>query len=83
MKAIHIIAVVLLIIGGLNWGLTAFNFNVVTTVFGSGTIANVIYILVGLSALWELFTHKGNCALCVKDEEEDDIEDNPMDSPEM
>ena len=64
MKAIHMIAFVLLVIGGLNWGLTAVGFNVVEKIFGSGNIANIIYILVGLSALWEAFTHKSNCKYC-------------------
>lgn len=65
MKAIHMIAWVLLIIGGLNWGLDALGFNVVEKIFGEyATITRIIYILVGLSALWELFTHRRNCRMC-------------------
>ncbi len=53
------IAMILLIIGGLNWGLTAFDWNVVDGIFGMGSvIAKVIYILVGLSALYVIFTMK-------------------------
>lgn len=64
MKALHMVAFTLLLIGGLNWGLTAFHFNVVEKIFGAGTITMLIYILVGLSALLELFTHKGACKTC-------------------
>ena len=66
MKAIHIIAFILLVIGGLNWGLVgAFQFNLVDKIFGSMMwLENLIYILVGLAALWEVFTHKSNCKHC-------------------
>ncbi|MEK7212619.1 MAG: DUF378 domain-containing protein [Patescibacteria group bacterium] len=47
------IALVLVIIGGLNWGLVAFNYNVVDAIFGMGSpVATIVYILVGLSALY-------------------------------
>ncbi len=46
------IAFVLVIVGALNWGLTAFGYNLVDMIFGMGsTIAMVVYVLVGLSAL--------------------------------
>jgi uncharacterized membrane protein YuzA (DUF378 family) len=46
------IAFVLVIVGALNWGLTAFGYNLVDMIFGAGsTIAMVVYVLVGLSAL--------------------------------
>jgi hypothetical protein len=65
MKALHMVAFTLLVIGGLNWGLTAFHFNVVDKIFGVGSpVATIIYVLVGLSALLELFTHKGACKMC-------------------
>ena len=65
MKALHMTAWVLVIIGGLNWLLTAFHWNLVEKIFGAGsTITMVIYILVGLSALYELFTHKSTCKMC-------------------
>lgn len=53
--AIDWIALVLVIIGGLNWGLAVFDFNLVSSIFGMGTIAKVIYALVGLSALWMIY----------------------------
>lgn len=48
------VAFVLVIIGGLNWGLVgAFNFNLVTTIFGDMTVVTrIVYILVGLSAIY-------------------------------
>jgi uncharacterized membrane protein YuzA (DUF378 family) len=49
----------------LNWLLVgAFDFNLVTTIFGAGVVAKVVYVLVGLSALVEIFTHKKNCTMC-------------------
>jgi uncharacterized membrane protein YuzA (DUF378 family) len=65
MKTVHIIAFILLIIGGLNWLLTAFNWNIVSNIFGPGsTIANAIYILIGLAAIWEAVMHGKNCKMC-------------------
>jgi uncharacterized membrane protein YuzA (DUF378 family) len=45
---------VLLIVGGLNWGLVgAFNFNLVTTLFGTvSVVTTVIYVAVGLAAVY-------------------------------
>jgi uncharacterized protein len=53
----HAIARVLLIVGGLNWGLHAFDKNLVDMIFSTGsTLAMVVYVLVGLAALYEIFT---------------------------
>ena len=56
MKALDMAALILLIIGGLNWGLVGlFNFNLVAEIFGEDTfLTDLIYTLVGLSALWVL-----------------------------
>jgi uncharacterized protein len=64
MKAIHMIAFVLLVIGGLNWLLVALGWNLVTMIFGMGTLTNVIYILIGISALIIAFSHKKDCKMC-------------------
>ena len=46
------VAWVLVVIGALNWGLVGFfNFNLVTSLFGTGMLSSVIYDLVGLSAV--------------------------------
>lgn len=51
------IALILAIIGGLNWGLVgAFNFDLVAAIFGAGSaISRIVYILVGLAALYLIF----------------------------
>jgi len=56
MKLINWIAYILVVIGGLNWGLTALGYNVVEKILGTGTITTIVYILVGLSALLTIFT---------------------------
>ncbi len=59
------IAFILLVVGGLNWLLVAFGYNLVDSIFGMGSmIAKIIYILVGLSAILEAVTHKSNCMCC-------------------
>ena len=58
MKALHVTAFTLLVIGGLNWLLVGFGWNLVDYLFGMGSVVSkIIYILVGLSAIVELFVH--------------------------
>ena len=54
MKVIDKIALVLIIIGAINWGLIGFfQFNLVDTIFGQMSIlSRIIYALVGISGLW-------------------------------
>lgn len=54
MKNLELAALVLLIVGGLNWGLVGLlNFNLVTTLLGEGSVlTTVVYALVGLSAVY-------------------------------
>ncbi len=57
MKALNLITLMLIIVGGLNWGLMGtFQFDLVATIFdGDETAgARLIYVLVGLSALYQL-----------------------------
>jgi uncharacterized membrane protein YuzA (DUF378 family) len=50
------IALILVIIGGLNWGLVGlFGLDLVATIFGAGILAKIVYVLVGLSALWMIY----------------------------
>ena len=53
MRTVQIIALILTIIGALNWGMIAlFNFNLVSTLFGEGTLVTlIIYGLVGFAGL--------------------------------
>lgn len=54
MKVVDKIALVLIIIGAINWGLVGiFNFNLVDAIFGTmSVISRIIYTLVGISGLW-------------------------------
>ena len=54
MKALNAIALVLIIVGGLNWGLVGlFDFNLVAAIFGIDSwFTNLVYILVGLAAIY-------------------------------
>ena len=66
-KTLHMVAFFLLIVGGLNWLLYAFGYNLVTLVFGSiPTLEMLVYVLVGLSALYLAVTHMGDCRTCSK-----------------
>ncbi len=60
MKTTHGIAFILLIIGGLNWLVQGLFLVDVGTIFGGqgATISRIIYILVGLSAIYLIATHK-------------------------
>ena len=58
MRSINILAAILVIVGGLNWGLVGFfNFDLVAALFGAGsTLSRIVYSLVGLAALYQLAT---------------------------
>lgn len=66
MKAIHMIAFILVIVGGLNWLLVGLFMWDVGSLFGGmeNIVSKIIYVLVGLSAIYLLFTHKGDCKAC-------------------
>lgn len=66
MKGLHQVSFVLLVIGGLNWlvlGLSGWDIGMI---FGgqAAIVSRIIYILVGIAALVEMFGHKGNCKQC-------------------
>ena len=53
MKAVNLITLILLVIGGLNWGLVGIaGIDLVMTILGAGLISQIVYILVGLSAIY-------------------------------
>jgi uncharacterized protein len=55
MKLLNIIVTILLIVGGLNWGLVGiFEFDLVQSIFGQGAFTRIIYTLVGLSAVCKI-----------------------------
>lgn len=65
-KFLHGLAFVLLVIGGLNWLLVGLFQWDVGALFGGmdAVISRIIYVLVGLSALWLLINHKKDCRWC-------------------
>jgi uncharacterized membrane protein YuzA (DUF378 family) len=57
MKAINIIALILVILGGLNWlSVGLFEYEVVGEIFGSSAEvgSKIVYIIVGVAGLWAL-----------------------------
>ena len=56
MKVLNVVTLVIVIIGGLNWGLIGlFNWDLITDILVAGsTLSRLVYIVVGLSALWQL-----------------------------
>jgi len=66
----------LLVVGGLNWGLEGLGFGL-GSYLPSG-VEQVVYILIGLSAIYEIVFHKGNCTACFgKDSTKDSTKDAP------
>ncbi|MEK7660080.1 MAG: DUF378 domain-containing protein [Patescibacteria group bacterium] len=67
MKTLHSISFILLVVGGLNWLLEAFNWNFVmwlADLVNVPLLADIIYVLVGLAAIYEVVTHKNRCKDC-------------------
>ena len=64
MKTLDVIAAVLLVVGGLNWGLVGVaHFDLVATIFGmkfgeTSALSSAVYLLVGLSALYQALSFK-------------------------
>jgi uncharacterized membrane protein YuzA (DUF378 family) len=65
MKSLHKVTYILVIVGALNWGLEALGFNLVNMLLGSWPmVERIVYLLVGVSAVYEVVTHKNNCRDC-------------------
>lgn len=71
MKMLHMISFILLVVGGLNWGLVGLggfmggNWNLVSMIFGSWPMLEwLVYVLVGLAAVYEVVTHRSKCRAC-------------------
>ncbi len=60
MRSLDVGAAVLLVIGGLNWGLVgAANFDLVATIFGEmSPVSRLVYVVVGLAALYQALQWK-------------------------
>lgn len=61
---LHMATFILLIIGGLNWLLYAIGWDLGQFLGNVPYLMETIYILVGLSAIYEAATHKGRCKAC-------------------
>ena len=67
MKALHKVTFILLVVGGLNWGVWALSGWDVSALLGGmdSALAKLVYILVGLSAISEVVVHWGQaCRYC-------------------
>lgn len=60
MKTLDVIMALLLLVGGLNWGLVGlFNFDLVATILGNMSfLSRIIYAVVGISALYQAMQWK-------------------------
>ena len=64
MRTIDVVAAVLLVVGGLNWGLVGIaHFDLVATIFGmrfgeTSMLSSAVYVLVGLAALYQAVSFK-------------------------
>jgi len=60
MKKLYLITLILAIVGAINWGLVGlFNINLITIIFGEmSNISRIIYVIIGLSAIYLLFNIK-------------------------
>jgi uncharacterized membrane protein YuzA (DUF378 family) len=51
-KRFEPVALVVMVLGALNWGMVGlFDTNVIADVFGSGTLTDIVYVVVGVSGL--------------------------------
>jgi len=66
MKTVHMVAYMLLWVGGINWGLVGlFNYNLVESLLGEmPSLLMLVYVLVGASAVYSAMTHMGDCKIC-------------------
>jgi uncharacterized membrane protein YuzA (DUF378 family) len=59
MKAMDVVVAVLLVVGGLNWGLVGlFQFDLVAAIFGgqASVLSRIVYTLVGVCAVYQVLT---------------------------
>jgi len=66
-KMVHMGAFAFLVIGGLNWGIVGLlgGLNIVELILGEGSIlSQIVYILVGISAVYIGAMHMKDCKIC-------------------
>ncbi len=65
MKMVHMVAFLLVIVGAVNWGLVGLlNLNLVELLFGASVITKIVYVVVGVCAVYIMATHKADCKVC-------------------
>ena len=66
MKNLHMLAYVLLWVGGINWGLVGLmDLNLVMMLLGDWPmLEKIVYVVVGLAAVYTAATHMGECKVC-------------------
>lgn len=84
-SGVHKLTFILLIIGGLNWLLLGlFGWEIGELFGGPGAfVSRLVYILVGLSALVELTTHKKMCCACGRHNDGQVVNTPPAAMPEQ
>lgn len=63
-KTLHIIAYILLLIGGLSWMTHGLFYWDLGSIFGDSIVTRGLYVLIGLAAIYEIITHKQACKHC-------------------
>lgn len=67
MKSLHMVTFILLIVGGLNLGLSSLGYNVLDMILGAESmLLRVIYFLIGFSAVYEIISHRRLCRECFR-----------------
>ena len=67
-ELLHIVTFPLTVVGALNWGLVGlFNFNLVSALLGTvDELEKLVYVMVGISAVYIFATHGEDCRICGK-----------------
>ncbi|MCI5050153.1 MAG: DUF378 domain-containing protein [Rickettsiales bacterium] len=56
MKLFHIFTLILVLLGGINWGLVGLiDMNLITTLFGTGGLTTLVYVLVTVASCYHIF----------------------------
>lgn len=62
MKQVSLLALILVTVGAINWGLVGlFGIDLVAQLFGASIIAKIVYILVGVAGVYHVAMHCGCC----------------------
>jgi len=63
---INNLAFILVFVGAFNWGLVGgFDYNIITTLFGTGTLTTVFYVATGVAAIYSSYVYCAHCKACM------------------